>query len=509
MSFFKSVRFHLDSVPSRILRKTPSRVFFFQRHHPSLKLLILGVFPLLFFLGCGSTSARYLGVERSLGAGDPQKAVKIIENAKDEYDSKSQLLYLMDRGMTLHLAAQYEESNTYLEQADDLVEDMYTKRITDEASAVLISDTELPYQGDPYEQIMINVVKALNYALLGNLTEALVEARRIDHRLNVLADSVEEDDYQEDPFARYLSGMLYEAFGDLNDAFIAYRKAEEGYQRARTWSGISMPQYLTEDLLRVTKALHLGTEYKAYRQVYPDVQEVSFDSQQLAHLVVLSYNGRGPQKKDIFLDLPISLDALQLVLIAKAGMGGSTQQTRVPEAVLYGVQGQIVRVALPQLVGQPSRIAYTTVRATNENEEYRSNTQRMYDVVAAAKKNLDDEYTEIAVRAVARAAIKMGIAEGVGYGAQAAVNNDSAQWVGVLVSIIAKIVAIATEEADTRTWRTLPGEIQVTRLWVKPGSYSVTLHSFDNQGRIVGPASNHQLTLEPGRTKFITQRLVF
>ena len=356
---------------------------------------------------------------------------------------------------------------------------------------------------------MINVVKALNYALLGNLTEALVEARRIDHRLNVLADSVEEDDYQEDPFARYLSGMLYEAFGDLNDAFIAYRKAEEGYQRARTWSGVSMPQYLTEDLLRVTKALHLGAEYEAYRQVYPDVQEVSFDSQQLAHLVVLSYNGRGPQKKDVFLDLPISLDALQLVLIAKAGMGRSTQQTRVPEAVIYGVQGQIVRVALPQLVGQPSRIAYTTVHATNENEKYQSNTQRMYDVVAAAKKNLDDEYTGIAVRAVARAAIKMGIAEGVGYGAQAAVNSNSHQWVGILVSTIAKIVAIATEEADTRTWRTLPGEIQVTRLWVKPGSYSVTLDSYDKQGKKIGPSSKHELTLAPGKTQFITQRVVF
>ena len=86
-------------------------------------------------------------MERSLGAGNPQKAVKIIENAKDDYDSESRLLYLMDRGMTLHFAAQYEESNTYLEQADELVEDMYTKRLTDEASAVLISDTELPIQG--------------------------------------------------------------------------------------------------------------------------------------------------------------------------------------------------------------------------------------------------------------------------------------------------------------------------------------------------------------------------
>ena len=49
----------------------------------------------------------------------------------------------------------------------------------------------LPFEGDPYEHVIINVV-ALNYAAMGQLTEAVVEARQIDHRLNVLADSAKE-----------------------------------------------------------------------------------------------------------------------------------------------------------------------------------------------------------------------------------------------------------------------------------------------------------------------------
>ena len=55
-----------------------------------------------------------------------------------------------------------------------------------------------------YEQTMINVVKALNYAVLGNWTEALVEARRIDHRLNVLTDRTDaKAGYRDDAFARF------------------------------------------------------------------------------------------------------------------------------------------------------------------------------------------------------------------------------------------------------------------------------------------------------------------
>ncbi len=106
----------------------------------------------------------------------------------------------------------------------------------------MTNDTALPYEGDPYEQVLINVLKALNYAVLGQWQDALVEARRIDHRLNVLSDrTTEKNAYRDDGFARYLSGILYESTNDVNNAFIAYRKAYETFDATRTWARTTVP----------------------------------------------------------------------------------------------------------------------------------------------------------------------------------------------------------------------------------------------------------------------------
>ena len=107
------------------------------------------------------------------------------------------MLYGMDQGMTLHLAGQYQASNAVLEKAETEVDDLYTRRIGTEVAAFLLNDTQLPFEGEPFEQVLMNVIKALNYGLMGEWDEALVEARRIDHRLNVLADKV-EDETEED-----------------------------------------------------------------------------------------------------------------------------------------------------------------------------------------------------------------------------------------------------------------------------------------------------------------------
>ena len=474
----------------------------------SWRNVLIGVVLVGLLPACGPTLKHYGGVERSLRVGDPQKAVQLVEHAEADYDDNSHLLYLMDLGMTLHLAGQYEESNARLEEADDLVEEQYTKRVRDEASAILVNESELPYRGDPYEHVMINVIKALNYALLQKLPDALVEARRIDHRLNVLTDSVDKDEYHEDPFARYLTGVLYEASGDLNNAFIAYRKAQEAYTLVQSWSHITLPEILKKDLLRVTKALHLSEEYQQYHEAFPDVPEPDAYDESRAQVVVLSYNGRGPTKEDIFLDVPLGLNALQLVAISKFGFGGSSRRTRGRDAVLYGLQGRIVRVALPRLVPHPSTVAYSRIQAKEPTANHETTTQRVYDVGATAKKNLEDQFPTLMVRAAARSALKYGAAEAAGYGTRAAVNGDEGELIAFLVMAIAKMIAIASEEADIRTWQTLPGEIQIGRLWLTPGEYTVTMEPFNNGGKPLPSSSTHNFSLSAGETRFITQRIL-
>ncbi|HEX2056108.1 MAG TPA: hypothetical protein VHF07_06425 [Nitrospiraceae bacterium] len=207
----------------------------------------------------------YRLVDQNLLADDPKRADAVIERAEPEYGSRSRLLYEMDRGMTLHLSGEYVRSNVELEKADREVERLYTRVMRTEAAAFLTNDTLLPYEGEPYEHVMINVIKALNYVGLGQLTEALVEARQIDHRLNVLSDGAQgKDAYRDDAFARYLSGILYESAGDINNAFIAYRNAYETYESTRGWSRVPPPRMMESDLLRTSEALQLTTEFEEY-----------------------------------------------------------------------------------------------------------------------------------------------------------------------------------------------------------------------------------------------------
>ena len=49
-----------------------------------------------------------------------------MAKAESEYGTRNRLLYSMDRGMTLHLAGDYVQSNNQLENAALEVERLYT-----------------------------------------------------------------------------------------------------------------------------------------------------------------------------------------------------------------------------------------------------------------------------------------------------------------------------------------------------------------------------------------------
>ena len=432
--------------------------------------------------------------------------------AESEYGVRDRLLYHMDRGMTLHLAGDYVQSNSQLESAAQEVERLYTRTIRSETAAFLTNDTFLPYEGDAYEHVMINVIKALNYAALGQLVEAVVEARQIDHRLNVLSDRVKEKDgYREDAFARYLTGVLYEATGDINDAFIAYRKAYEIYEATRGWSRTPIPSMLRADLLRTTEALHMTAEFEEYRRRFPETHWFStVEHPDLAQVVVISYNGRAPRKEDNYLDLPVSLSALQLVLLNRGVIHASNrQERRAADSILYGLNGRVVRVALPRLIPQKTEVLSEDVMLIpRAGETISKKSELVYNGTALADKSLSDRMTGITTKAVARAAIKFTAAEAATRGAQHAVNKNDAQWVGLLVGLFSHGLAVASEEADKRSWRTLPDEIQVSRLWAPAGEYESRIQTVLRRVGGSRTVATRPLVLRGGETVFVIQRVM-
>jgi hypothetical protein len=301
---------------------------------------------------------------------------------------------------------------------------------------------------------------------------------------------------------------LYEIAGDLNNAYVAYRKAEAIYEEARVWSNVPLPDGLKTDLIRLAGRLHLSADLEEYQEKYPEVvsEAALHHDADMAQLIVVSYYGRSPQKEDLYIDVPISLDALRLVALAKVAGGQSTRSTRGGEALIYGIHGQIARVALPRLVPQRTRIAYSTIQLSDGTTTFDAHSQRVYDIGAVAEKNLDDEYASLVVRAVARTAMKMAAAEGIGIGARSAVHKNSQDWVGLLAVILARILVLITEEADIRSWRTLPGEIQLTRLWIPAGSYNLMMSMVDHQGRVMGSPVTEQLVFRTGEVRLLLKQ---
>ena len=105
------------------------------------------LFALLAFVllaGCGPSVNRYLLIDASLRAHDPKGADAIVQQAENEYGEKSLVLYGMDRGMTLHLAGDYQQSNDVLEQAEEELDRLYTRKIRTETLAFMTNDTASP-----------------------------------------------------------------------------------------------------------------------------------------------------------------------------------------------------------------------------------------------------------------------------------------------------------------------------------------------------------------------------
>ncbi len=312
----------------------------------------------------------------------------------------------------------------------------------------------------------------------------------------MLTDKVKDKaGYREDGFARYLTGILYEATDDVNNAFIAYRKAYDAYEANRGWARTPVPTQLRADLLRTADALNLTNEFEEYRRLFPDtVWQASAAQRGLAQVVLISYNGRAPRKEDRFLDLPISLDALQLVLLNRGFSQSPRHQNRGVDSVLYGLNGHVVRVALPRLVTQKTQVPVEQLTLVGETgRQVRVSSELGQNISALADKSLSDRLPGITVKATR--------------GAQQAAGKDAAPWVGLIVSLLTKGWAVASEEADKRSWQTLPDEIHIARAWVDPGQYAASVQLV---GRGNNPAteSRRALTLAPGQTTVMIQRVI-
>lgn len=397
--------------------------------------------------GCATHTERFAETEQLLLTGQPMRAIQALDQTNER--SREPVLYYMNRGMLERIAGNYESSNQSLEKALKKIESVQAISVTENILSFTVNDSQISFRGEPFEQVMIHLIMALNYLDLGKLDDARVEAQRLDIKLKEVSIADDYDSYREDAFARYLTGMIYEALDEPDNALIAYRKALQTYQAQTKHFSVPVPNSLKLDLWRMAKKLGLDNDAKQWAAEF--ALDTSFDDSNKGQIIAIVADGLAPKK--------------------------------IENSITHfsPLNKSFFRIALPKYVSRPLRLNGFSLHA-NESS---ASSELVENIDAMARDMLDAQKPEILARAVARQVAKNEL-------------NQKAKDENKLFGAIMQISSIVNERADTRAWTTLPSGFLMARLFVDPGEYEISLNL---HGR---SQSFSKTSVRAGETVFIT-----
>jgi hypothetical protein len=348
-----------------------------------------------------------------------------------------------------------------------------------------------------WERTLIHYYRALNYIDLGEFTAALVECRKINHRLAVYADSQEKPPaYRTDAFAQYLTAILYEAGGESENAWVSLRLADEGYGHYHEAYGTAPPRSLVHDLLRVAQQRREPDELAALRERFPDEDFASTEDLLSQGEIVFFYEeGFIPAKEQKDLIIPLlrheyENDEEGRVAYAHrlANRAAHWSPRRYDRTELV----YLLRIAVPEYPPRTpgERPGYAVVRVGEDV----ARTELAEDLGAIARRGLRDRLPSILFRTILRGLGKYAVTRGF------------ERNMGELVGTLANLVTAATEKADTRSWITLPNAIHVARLVVPPGRHDIEVTCRHADDRLRETLVFPDVEVGPGEIRCLSHR---
>ena len=386
-----------------------------------LKAFLLPVF--LLPSACVTHTLNQVKIEQFLLARQPEQALEQLEGQKTK--KRDRVVYLLDKGMLQRMKGDLLGSNQSLEEAKQLSLNLSAVSFREQSSAMSVNDSLRSYVPPPFEQALIYCIKAINYLELKQGDAARVESLQLNEILK-------KNKAITFPFARYITGLIFDFNHEPDNALIAYRKAYEGYLENVS----PVPIILKQDLLRLTNYLGIHDEHDRYKEIFKlKVWPSQHDLNENSTVLAIIFNGLIPRKHSQEINAQ-SFSDWQFYRIAvpfyekRASSANSLKLKSVEKLpIKYPVSG-----LLSQLDGH-------------------------------AEAALKDEMPKITGRAVARAAVKN-------------VTVNKATKENPLLGIALNIVTFVSEVADTRGWYTLPQEILFSRLILPAGAHTeIAFHS--------------------------------
>lgn len=430
------------------------------------------LFGLMFFVfSCASYHDRISDYYQKVGAGDWVEAEKTLDKNPLLKKPRNKLLYLMEKGRLAHLAGEYAKSNQFLNEAD-LLFDVGLTSTGDAIVGAVLNPMSQNYKGEDFEVFMLHYYKALNYLYLGDKEAAIVEARRITLQTQAQKDKFNDKDsrYSKDAFSLIMQGLIYEADGDINNAFIAYRNAVEVYQQSEdgVYYGVSIPENLKYDVMRTAYKMGFTSELTKFESqfglTFKDYTETAG-----GELVLFWENGVAPIKRqeDLFFTLVkgdngslFFTDALGGLMIPfDFGFSGSANLTDVHS----------LRVALPKYEARNPLYRSAVVSVNQDAFAF----ELVEDVNTLAIQTLRERWGKELGGVLTRLAVKKATEYALTSSAKSSNGKNDALLEGLGMGV--QLFSMLSEKADTRNWQSLPGYISYVRIPLEKGTNEVKL----------------------------------
>ncbi len=453
--------------------------------------------PLLF--SCATYNKSMDGYYAHLKEHNYDAAMRNIEKNKLIKKDRNALLYNLELGKLYRLKNDFENSNVYLNRADGIIENN-KKTIADIALANLISPMRQTYPGEDFEQFMLHYYKALNYTALGLKEDAVVEARRITLSSNSQANKFKNKDsrYSQDAFALNLQGMIYEAAGDINNAFIAYRNAADIYLKNNNeYYGVQLPAQLKADVLRTATAMGFTGEQQQYERAFNT--RYNLPDSNGGELVLFIEEGQAPVKEERNFFITSGSNGIGSFNYIDGNGTGSNFNFNYND---YGIgQNKLTDVRALRIALPFYNIQYSAPLQMNVSNGIANYTPQLaQDINNVAVNVLKERFLTEMANALARQLTKKLVEKGVESATESIAKsndkktdsastkedkekqerkNENAKRAGEVAGLLMNVVNTVTEKADTRNWQSLPAFISYIRIPLTAGENNITVTAGD------------------------------
>ena len=398
--------------------------------------------PLLGLFAAGCASDRYLASSGHKDFAQHNYAKAAEDFGKDAKDpGQNQLLFMLDEGSALFANHQFKEAIDVFLRAEKLAEIKDYTSISEEVGTLVTSDNVRGYKGEDFEKVLINVYLAMGYASLGMFEDAQVESRKINLILYRMINEGKRH-YQESPFARYLSGLMWEATHNVNDAYIDYKYTY----------GLN-PNFpkLGSDLIATSHKMRFFDEEADWKKKFPG-QSARVIPPGDGELIVIFERGQSPIK------------------IPRDGRDSN----------------------LPRFIRRFSEESGAQILVNNE---VKGQVESVLNIEDLSIRYLEDRISRMAAAKLGGLAVKGAVAIGVG---KLSNNSD--------LGVLAFMALAATDRADLRSWKSLPADLEMLRLPLKAGSYKVDLQVLGLSGNHLRDIVFEKVDIKAGKKVFVVGR---